>query len=158
MTTDELLIATLLSIVPISELRGAIPYAIAHGMSPVTAYVYCVMLNAVVGPLLYLFLSTINKLLLHLRIYRSLFNRVVERSRRKLHGSVQRYGYLGILLFVAIPLPMTGAYTGTLGAWVLGLEPRRTFLAVLGGVAISGVIVVIVAYFGIEVLSFVIKH
>jgi len=153
MATDELLIAAVLSILPISELRGAIPYAVAHGMSPVTAYIYCVMLNAAVTPLLYAFLTTANKLFLRWARYRSLFNRVVERSRLKLHAPVSRYGYLGILLFVAVPLPMTGAYTGTLGAWVLGLSPRRTFLAVLGGVAIAGAIVVVVTFFGIEALS-----
>ena len=89
--------------------------------------------------------------------YRKLFERIIERSRKKIHNRVERFGYLGLMLFVAIPLPITGAYTGTLGAWVLGLEPKKTFLAVLGGVIISGIIVTLISYLGIEAFSLFIK-
>jgi len=64
----------------------------------------------------------------------------------------------GIMLFVAIPLPITGAYTGTLGAWILGMSRRKTILAALGGVIISGIIVSIVATLGIQAFSFFIKE
>ncbi|MBT3274759.1 MAG: small multi-drug export protein, partial [Spirochaetales bacterium] len=65
---------------------------------------------------------------------------------------------LGLALFVAVPLPITGAYTGTLGAWVLGMDPKKTFLAVFLGVIISATVVTIVSYLGIEALSFFTKQ
>jgi len=61
------------------------------------------------------------------------------------------------MLFVAVPLPVTGAYTGTMGAWVLGLGKRKTMLAVSAGVAIAGIIVSLVAFFGVETFSFLTK-
>ena len=66
---------------------------------------------------------------------------------------VERYGYLGIMLFVAIPLPITGAWTGTLGAWILGMDRRKSILAVAAGVVIAGVIVSLVVGLGIGALS-----
>mgnify|MGYP006288891085 FL=1 len=158
MTLRNFLFAGILSLLPISELRGAIPYALTHGMTIPVAYVYCVALNALVGPLLYVFLFSVHKLLSLMAWYRNVFGRLIERARKKIHGRVEKFGYFGVMFFVAIPLPITGAYTGTLGAWVLGLEPKRTFLAVLGGVIISGIIVTLISYLGIEAFSFFIKR
>lgn len=152
------LITAFLSLLPISELRGAIPYALANGLSPVFTWFYCVILNAAVAPLGYLFLSTFHKFLIRYTWYKNLFERFVEKTRHKVENKVKKYGYLGITLFVAIPLPITGAYTGTLGSWILGLEPKKTFLSVLIGVMISGTIVLGIIYFGIEALSFFTKH
>ncbi len=154
----ELVVTAFLSLLPISELRGAIPYALYNGMSPVTAYAYCVSLNALVGPIVYVFLSTFHRMLLRLKWYESLFGRFIESSRHKVEDQVRKYGYLGIALFVAIPLPITGAYTGTLGAWVLGMNRKRTVLAVIVGVCISGLIVTTVTALGLEALSIFIKR
>lgn len=151
------IITAFLSLLPISELRGAIPYAIANGLSPVFTWFYCVILNAAVGPLVYIFLSTFHKFLIKFTWYKNLFEKFVEKTRHKVENKVKKYGYLGITLFVAIPLPITGAYTGTLGSWILGLEPKKTFLSVLIGVIISGTIVLTITYFGIEALSFFTK-
>ena len=152
------IITAFLSLLPISELRGAIPYALANGLSPVFVWVYCVGLNAAVGPLVYIFLSTFHRFLVRFNWYRNLFERFVEGARKKLEHKVSKYGYLGITLFVAVPLPITGAYTGTLGAWILGLDPKKTFLSVLVGVIISGTIVLSITYFGIEAFSFFTKE
>ncbi len=151
------IITALLSLLPISELRGAIPYAIANGLSPVFTWFYCVILNAAVGPLVYIFLITFHRLLIKFSWYTKLFDRFVEKTRHKVEHKVKKYGYIGIALFVAIPLPVTGAYTGTLGAWILGLEPKKTFLSVLAGVIISGTIVLTITYYGIEAFSFFTK-
>ena len=151
------IITALLALLPISELRGAIPYGIANGLTPVFTWFYCVLLNAAVGPLVYIFLSTFHKFLVRFNWYQNIFEKFVEKTRHKIEGKVKKYGYLGITLFVAIPLPVTGAYTGTLGSWILGLEPKKTFLSVLIGVMISGTIVLVITYFGIEALSFFTK-
>jgi uncharacterized membrane protein len=70
---------------------------------------------------------------------------------------VEKWGWFGITLFVAVPLPITGAWTGTLGAWVLGLSKRRTMLAVILGVIIAGAIVTAVTILSIQALDFFVK-
>lgn len=147
-----------LALLPISELRGAIPFAVARGMPILEAFFIAVACNALVAPLAFIFLETFHKLFYRWKFYAGLFDRFVERSRHKVHAQVERYGYLGIMIFVAVPLPITGAWTGTLGAWILGLGRRKTIIAVAGGVIISGIIVSVIVGFGVEALGFLIKH
>ena len=144
---------------PISELRGAIPFAIANGIPWYIAFPFAAALNALVAPACWIFLATFHKLFYGatpekgMRWYRNFFDRFVERARQKLSSSLEKWGWLGIAVFVAIPLPITGAWTGTLGAWVLGVSKKRTMLAVVLGVLTAGIIVTIVVMLGIEALN-----
>ena len=147
----------LLSIVPISELRGAIPFAVTQGIHPVTAYFFAVFFNALVGPIVFIFLNSFHKLFSRMNWYTKIFDDFVEKTRHKVEDKINRFGYWGVALFVAIPLPITGAWTGTLGAWIFGLKKRKTILAVILGVSISGLIVSLITFFGVEALSFLIK-
>ena len=149
---------TVLTLLPIAELRGGLPFALARGIPWAAAYPYCVIINALVAPIAYLFLDTFHKLLYQWGFYARIFDKLVERARQKLTAKVERYGFWGVAIFVGIPLPITGAWTGTLGAWVLGLSRRRTMLAVLVGVTISGLIVSAIVLLGIEALDLFIKH
>ena len=159
MSTGTFLWTAFLSIMPISELRGAIPFAISQGMPWYIASPFAAVLNALVAPLCWIFLSTFHLLFLKLAEkpffswYRKFFDSFVERSRKKLHRGVEKWGWLGIALFVAIPLPITGAWTGTLGAWILGLSKKKTMLAVIIGVLCSCVIVSSVVLLGIQALN-----
>jgi uncharacterized membrane protein len=146
-----------LCLLPIAELRGAIPYALFNGMNVFLAFFLCIIVNSLVGPIVFVFLSTLHKLLSHLKWYQNLFNRFLERARVKVKAVVDKYGFWGLAIFVGIPLPMTGAYTGALGAWVLGMKPWKAFLAISVGVVMAGIVVTIVAFFGIKALSFFIK-
>ncbi|MDR0599522.1 MAG: small multi-drug export protein [Treponema sp.] len=162
----------LLSILPISELRGGIPFALAHGVSWFIAWPFAAAVNALAAPGCWLFLSTAHRLFYGppapsgaspaettggLGWYRALFDRFVERARTKLRARVERWGPLGVALFVAIPLPVTGAWTGTLGAWILGLPKRRTLPAVLLGTAAAGGVVTLVTLLGIGALRVFVK-
>jgi len=147
----------LLALLPISELRGAIPYAMANGIPAYIAWPVCVGFNALIAPLIYLFLATFHRLFYKWNWYKGLFDRFIEKARHKLHDKVERFGYWGVTLFVAIPLPITGAYTGTVGAWVLGLDRKKTMLSVLTGVIISGTIVTAIVLFGHGAFSLFIK-
>jgi uncharacterized membrane protein len=156
-------LTALLSFLPISELRGAIPYAMfnqIHRMPWYIAYPYAAALNALVAPVCWIFLSTLHRLFLKMPWYENFFTRFVERARNKLHRGVEKWGWLGVAVFVAIPLPMTGAWTGVLGAWVLGLPRGKTLLAVILGVAVAGAIVttaVSLILLGNEALNIFIK-
>jgi uncharacterized membrane protein len=147
-----------LAFLPISELRGAIPFAVARGMDWKWAYLYAVSLNALVAPACWIFLSTFHKLFLRMEWYRTFFGRFVERARGKVHEQVEKWGWVGIAAFVAIPLPVTGAWTGTLGAWILGLGKRKTMAAVILGVAGAGAIVTAVVVLGVKALDLFVKH
>ncbi len=153
-----LLITAFLSLLPISELRGAIPFALGNKEPVFFTYFYCVLLNAAVGPLVFTFLATLHKVLIKHSWYASLFTSFVEKNRHKIEGKINKYGYAGIALFVAVPLPITGAYTGTLGAWLMGLDAKKTFLSVFIGVIISGIIVTAISYFGITAFSIFTKQ
>jgi len=157
-TVRILLITAALALLPISELRGAIPFALGNKEPILFTYIYCVLLNASVGPLVFIFLNTLHKFLIRFKWYAQVFNSFVAKNRHKIERKIRKYGYLGLALFVAIPLPVTGAYTGTLGAWLMGLEPHKTFLSVLIGVSISGIIVTAISYFGIAAFSIFTKQ
>lgn len=138
------------SLMPISELRGAIPFAMASGWPWWQAWVWCVGFNVLAAPIAYAFLATVHRLFYKWKLYARVFDHVVERARRKVHDKIERFGYLGVTLFVGIPLPITGAWTGVLGSWILGLSRRKTFLAVVLGVMISGTIVTTIMVLGLQ--------
>ena len=146
-----------LSFLPVSELRGAIPFAIANHIPWYTAFSVAVFCNAMVAPVCWIFLSTLHRLFLKMAWYKRFFERFIGRARNKLHSSIERWGWLGIAMFVAIPFPLTGAWTGTLGSWVLGLSKRKTMLAVIMGVLTSGIIVITAVQLGIQALTIFIK-
>ena len=160
---DIIFWTALLALLPISELRGAIPFAVAQGLPWYFALPFAAAMNALVAPICWVFLSTLHLVFLKLAEkpffswYRKLFDSFVERARGKLRKGVEKWGWLGVALFVAIPLPITGAWTGTLGAWVLGLSKKRTMMAVILGVAIAGFIVTAVILLGIQALNLFVK-
>jgi uncharacterized membrane protein len=145
------------SLLPVSELRGSIPLGLACGLPLSIVFLIAVVSNACVFPVFYVFLISIHKLLMKLSLYRKTFGFFVERTRRRIGPQLEKYGYLGLVLFVAIPFPATGAYTGTLGAWLFQLKKRKSFLAVLLGVVIAGIIVSIVSVSGMHFFDVFIK-
>ena len=157
MTKNPLLYSFLLSLLPISELRGGIPFAVAHDISLPIAFALCVAANMLVIPITFLFLETLHKQFYKSNFYRTLFDKWVERTRRKAEKNVAKYGYWGVMLFVAIPLPVTGAYTGTLAAWILKLDRKKSFWFLAGGVIIAGIIVSLATVSGIKAFEIFMK-
>ncbi len=159
--TRTLFLVAFLCLLPISELRGGLPYALSHGMPLIPSLLFCAALNMLVGPLVFLFLSTLHRLFSRSNAYSHIFDKIVERARRKLKAKVDRYGYWGLVIFVGIPLPVTGAYTGALGAWILGMEPKRSSLFIAIGVILAAAIVAVVYFLvtelGLEALQIFIK-
>jgi uncharacterized membrane protein len=154
---NEIIQSVILSLLPISELRGGIPVAVANGIPLGYAYLLCVAFNILVIPLFYIFLNTLHKLFYKIGLYRKIFDRYVNRTMLKAQDKVGKYGYWGVMLFVAIPLPVTGAYTGTLAAWLLKLSMKRSFLYLALGVVIAGIIVSIATLTGAEILKVFLK-
>jgi len=133
-----------MSMLPFTELRLSIPYAIAQNANPLTTFIVCVTANILVILPIFLFLDSIHSKLLRIKAYANLSELVLMRVRPKsikIKRKMALYGFPALALFVAIPLPMTGAYTGTIIAWLLGLDKKRSFIAIAAGVMIAGIIV-----------------
>jgi len=133
---------------PISELRGAIPLAIQEfDVSWPYAFLIAYAGNLLPVPFLLLFLEPLYKLLSRVELFKKILDWIFERSRRR-GGIVEKYERIGLTLFVAIPLPVTGAWTGSIVASLLGLSYRRAFPAIALGVLIAGIIVTTLTMIG----------
>ena len=138
---NDLFLVVLASASPISELRGGIPLGIGLGLEPALTYVVAVVTNILVFFPARLVLNVFYRSVLH-RL--PLFDRYLLRVRERGKPTVDKYGLLGLMLFVAVPLPITGAYTGTILSWLLAMDWRRAFIGVAAGVVIAGIIVMLI--------------
>ncbi len=134
-------ITLIVSMMPVFELRGGIPLAVLHFKMPILeAYFISWLGNLIpVLPIIY-FLEPIRKALSHIKIINKFFIWLYARTYKK-SKKVMRYGAFGLTLFVAIPLPVTGAWTGSLAAIIFDIKPRYAFPAIILGVTIAGIVV-----------------
>ena len=148
------LVVLILAASPISELRGAIPLALGvYGFSPVDAYLLSVLGNLIpVIPLL-LFLGPVSEWLRRFPAMDRFFTWLFARTQRKYIKDHEGFSLTALMIFVAIPLPMTGAWTGCAIAFLLGLDTKRSFLAISAGVLIAGALVT-ATVMGIKLLVF----
>jgi len=132
----------LVSMLPVGELRAGIPLGISYGLSAFEAYFASVAGNiAPIAPIL-IFLGVVEEnLIKKVGLFDNLFQKIVERAREKSKENIKKYGAVGLITFVAVPLPATGAWTGALVAHVFGLEKKQAFFCIALGVVIAGVIV-----------------
>lgn len=136
---------------PISEVRGAIPLAIGvYGFSPLQAYLLSVLGNLLpIIPLL-LFLGPVSDFLRRFSIGDRFFSWLFARTRSRYIKDHENFGLTALAVFVAIPLPMTGAWTGCVIAFLLGFRFWPAFAAIAAGVLIAGVVVT-TAVMGVQV-------
>lgn len=135
------------SMVPLLELRGAIPIALGMGLHPVASYIICVVGNIVPMPFIYFFARKFLTWGTNKRYIGKIcgfFLNKGERAGQKLVAKTGRYGlFVALLLFVGIPLPGTGAWTGALAASFLNMGFKSTVLSVSLGVILAGVIMAV---------------
>jgi len=141
-----------LAALPISELRGAIPLGIILDFSPLKTYFLAVLGNLLpVIPLLFL-LEPVSKKLRHIKLFDRFFTWFFERTKKKA-GLIEKFEALGLILFVAIPLPITGAWTGCAAATLFKIRFRYALLSIVLGVLIAGLVVLGLSLAGKEMLS-----
>ncbi len=138
----DLLLLVAITIIPAIELRGSIPVGVARGFHPLWVFAVAVVANSlVIFPTFLVLDVAYDRWLSRWSVIRHQVHRVRAAGARY----VERYKLLGLTLFVAVPLPGTGAYSGVLLAWVLGMERRGAGLAIVAGVIIAGVVVTLIA-------------
>ena len=137
------LIVFLISMVPLIELRGAIPYAIGMGLPIVPSYIIAIIGNMLPVPIIYLFARKVliwGKDKPYIGKFFTFCLEKGEKGGKKLQAKAGRGLFLALLLFVGIPLPGTGAWTGTLAASLLDMDFKSSVIAVMLGVILAGII------------------
>jgi len=141
-------IVIIVGALPVSELRGAIPLALSFGMPLAKAFWLSVLGNCIiVAPALFLF-EPVTGFLRKFKIWSRFFDWVFERTKKN-SDAIQKYEALGLAIFVAIPLPMTGAWSGVIAASLFKIRFRYAFLAIIAGVICAGLIVTALCALGL---------
>ncbi|MDE6624900.1 MAG: small multi-drug export protein [Lachnospiraceae bacterium] len=142
------LIAFFISMVPLVELRLAVPYAIAFGLPVLQSYIVCIVGNMLPVPFIFLFARKVLEWGKDKKYIGKFFTFCLEKGHKggeKLKAKAGRGLFWALFLFVGIPLPGTGAWTGTLAASILDMDFKSSVLAVLLGVVLAGVIMGLVS-------------
>ena len=137
----------IISLMPILELRGGIIAARLLGLSALPGYLISIIGNVIPVPFILLLITKILAWMKNSKI--SFFNKIanwLDEKVEKHKGQIEKYGYWGVVIFVGIPLPGTGAWTGSLIASVLNMDKKKTFFAVLVGIAIASIIMMTLSY------------
>ena len=136
---QKMLFTFLASLVPAVEVKGAIPFGVALGLPVVAAYGIAILGSTIVV----IFLAFVTNWFYNLCKRKNLFRRFIgwiERITEKNHEKIEKWGPLAILVYVAVPIPGTGTWTGSIIAGVINLKPKMIILSVLCGNLISGLI------------------
>lgn len=144
----EFITTFLISMSPLGEARAGIPYGVMNDLPVGWAFLVGWGANLLVFPLFFKGIQFSNKTLWKSRTYKKSAVYLSKRAKRKTKSSIDKYGLWGLMVFVMIPLPITGAYIGTLAAYILGMDYKKSFFAVTVGVTISSLIIASGMYFG----------
>ncbi len=139
-----IILSFFLSMLPFTESGLAIPLTISLGLEPWMAFVSGILGNIVIIPFIFLFLDFVHSYFMRFKFYQNNFNFALVKIRKKekeMKGQIEKYGYLGLALFIAIPFPLTGAYTASLLAWTLNLKRGKAILFIALGVIIAALLV-----------------
>ena len=141
-----------ISMVPLIELRGAIPVSQILSLPLIPSYIVCILGNMLPVPIIYLFARKVLEWGADKPVIGKFFTFCLEKGEKggqKLQAKAGRGLFLALLLFVGIPLPGTGAWTGTLAASILDMDFKSSILAVILGVLLAGIIMLLVSVAGV---------
>jgi uncharacterized membrane protein len=134
----DILFTFLISFSPFGEARVGIPYAIEHtDLTLIWVFIIALSANLLVFPLFYRVIEFFNNHFLKNKWYRKAAIYLSLRARRKTGAVVQKYGAIGLMIFVMIPLPFTGAYIGTIAAYIFKINYKKSLIAINIGVLIA---------------------
>ncbi len=139
----QYLITFFISMVPLIELRGAIPYSQVVGLPLLPSYIVCIIGNMIPVPIIFFFARKVLEWGCDKPVIGKFFTFCLEKGHKggeKLKAAAGRGLFWALLLFVGIPLPGTGAWTGTLAASILDMDFKSSVLACMGGVLLAGII------------------
>jgi uncharacterized membrane protein len=152
MFDTQLILGLLLTILPFIELRGGLPiivnYALKQGLSVFPYFMIVLILNVVLIFFIFIFLDYFHGHFMKVRMYRLVMDRVLKSLWKKVdrvRSRMDAWGYIALMLLVAVPLPGTGAWTGSLVAWAMKLDRVKSFISIALGVIIAGILILFVS-------------
>ncbi|MCK5177597.1 MAG: small multi-drug export protein [Candidatus Aenigmarchaeota archaeon] len=138
-----------ITFLPFLELRASIPYAILKlKMDALSSFFICSVSNIIIGEIVYFSLLFFLPYVLKIKIMDRIYQRCVLKIQDKAHHYVEKYGTIGIAVFIGIPLPGSGVYSGALAAFLLGVKPKQFLIANIVGVTIAGILVTLIVLSG----------
>jgi len=143
--TVKIIIIAALSMLPIIELRGGLIAAALLNLDGLLSFIVCYIFNLLPIPFILLLINWIFKQFKKTKSLGKIVTKMEQKVDKK-KGQIEKYGYWGLFLFVGIPLPGTGAWTGALIAAVLGMNKKKSFLTIALGVFAAGIIMMILSY------------
>jgi len=148
MAQVQVIFALLLSMLPVFELRGAIPllagYSVSFGIPFIPYAIAAIFLNILAIFFIFFFLDYLHEKLMAFNFYGNFFKRYLVRAKRRARKIESRFssiGFFALFLFVAVPFPGTGAWTGCIVSWLLGLSRKKSIVAISLGVLFAGLVV-----------------
>ena len=141
----KVIIISILSMLPVIELRGGLIAGALLDVNSVLAFIICYLFNLLPIPFILLLVNFLFEKLKKTKSFSKMVTKLEQRVEKK-KGTIEKYGYLGLFLFVAIPLPGTGAWTGALIASVLEMNKKKSFLVIAIGVLVAGLIMMLLSY------------
>jgi uncharacterized membrane protein len=136
----KLIVSFLISASPFGELKAGMPYAEAVGITDWAILIICIAGNLLVFPIIELFMTYFGPILFKSNWSKRKVIKLKTTTKRKTQSLIEKYGFWGLLVFVAIPMPGTGAYFGTIAAYVFDIEKKKAALAISLGILITGVL------------------
>ena len=156
----RLIYAIILTLMPVSELRVGLPlamlYAKDNGIPLLLIFLLIVLINILLIFFVFYFLDNLHKIFMNFKFYKKFFELTLKRFQKKTDKFKKRYnslGFIALVLFVAVPLPGTGAWSGGLVSWALGLDRKKSILSIALGILISGFLIFLGTLGFISVLS-----
>jgi len=138
---QDVLFTFLISLSPFGEARAGIPYGDLNGLPILWVLVIGLLGNLLVFPLFYKGIELSNKHLLKNPAYKKSAIYLSVRARAKTKNIIKKYGVWGLMIFVMIPLPVTGAYIGTIATYIFGISYQKSLIAISSGITISSIMV-----------------
>jgi uncharacterized membrane protein len=146
---QDILILISITFLPFLELRASIPYGILQtDLHWSLVLIICVITNMILGPLIYFFLDKVVHWFFFMTWFKNLYEKKVEKTQNKIRPYVQKYGKWALALFIAVPLPGSGSYTGALAAYLMGMRYKRFMLVNAVGVTLAGIAVTLIVLAG----------
>jgi uncharacterized membrane protein len=149
----ELILGLLLTILPITELRIGLPivlkYVLDNSLPIFPFFLLVLLLNILVIFFIFWFLDYLHKIFLKWKFYKKNFEKIlvqIHRKGHKLEKRMNEIGWIALVLFVAVPLPGTGAWTAVLIAWALDLDRKKSIASISLGVVIAGILILLASF------------
>ncbi|MGE0793596.1 MAG: COG2426 family protein [Candidatus Woesearchaeota archaeon] len=163
----EILFLIILTFLPLFELRLSIPVGIlstiitlpfniqtqGFNLNPILVATICILANILLGIIIYNIIFIVKKYLINFKKINSFLDKFLNKAHKKLKPFTEKYGILGVIIFIAIPLPGSGSYTAALGSYILGIKKKDFYIANAIGVLIAGILVTLITTGAISIFS-----